>query len=140
MMVAWRSILPALPMVSSLSLSLSLSLFFGGDSASAIAVSTTASMNRSSSTPAGERPDDYQIPAPESLRETTDTRRPFVPDPCPMATMRLNRGPSRRECPSCRVQARSRKLTTCPNCGHAYAGPVKLPPAEPARIRTTPVS
>ena len=28
----------------------------------------------------------------------------------------------------------------CPNCGHAYAAPVKLPAAEPARIRTTPVS
>ena len=28
---------------------------------------------------------------------------------------------------------------TCPNCGHAYTAPVKLPAAEP-RIRTTPVS
>jgi ribosomal protein L37AE/L43A len=41
-----------------------------------------------------------------------------------MARLALKRGRDRRECPSCRVQGHNRKLTSCPNCGQAYAAPV----------------
>ena len=45
-----------------------------------------------------------------------------------MQRLRLSRMRSRRECPTCRVQARNTRLLACPNCGHKYAAPAARTP------------